>query len=376
MVPSSRMFRTDLSKAVPGWLDPDLRPPAMSVVMGEGIGPEVVGAALDVLDAVTTRFGRDLQVTRTSHLGTVGPWGLGVDDEAAAFVGAALATDTPVLTGPAGGRFVYELRATFDLYAKVIPVVPMSELADVSIVRPERLGNTDIVIVRDNVAGLYQGGFGYRDDGRTAWHDASYSVDQIDRLLAVAVAVAAARQGRLAVVTKPGGIPAISALWADRAGMHAHTGVEVEVIEVDNACYQMVADPHRFDVVATPNFIGDVVADTAALLLGSRGMALSMNVGDGGRAVYQTGHGAAHDLAGRDIANPVAQIQSMALLLHHSLGWHDEAGAVLEAVRTTLADGWRTQDIAAADSHVVGTRELGRRIADRVAAGVPATSER
>jgi 3-isopropylmalate dehydrogenase len=370
------MFRMDLSATVPGWIDPDRRPPAISVVMGEGIGPEVMGAALDVLDAVTGAFGRDLEVARTDHLGTVGPWGLGVDEEAAAFVGAALAADTPVLTGPAGGRFVYELRATFDLYAKVIPVLPMTELADASIVRPGRIEGTDIVIVRDNVAGLYQGGFGFRDDGRTAWHDATYSADGVDRLLAVAAAIAADRQGRLAVVTKPGGIPAISALWADRARAHANSGIEIDIVEVDNACYQMVADPRRFDVVAAPNLIGDVLGDTAALLLGSRGMALSMNIGDGGRAVYQTGHGAAHDLAGRNVANPVAQIQSMALLLHHSLGWHDEADAVLEAVRTTLADGWRTRDIAAAGSNVVGTRELGQRIADRVAVGVAATSER
>ena len=360
------MFAADLAAVVDDWPHPSGRPAGLAVVMGEGIGPEVVGATLDVLDAVCDVFGRRVEITRTDHLGTVGPWGLGVDDQAADFIGSALDADMPVLTGPAGGRFVYELRARFDLYAKLIPIVPLPELADASIVRPERMAGADVVVVRDNVGGIYQGGFGFRDNGRTAWQEATYTADQVDRLMMVAIAVAAHRNGRLAVVTKPGGIPAISALWAERATALAPAAVTTEVIEVDNLCFQLVADPSRFDVVVTPNLIGDVVADTAALLLGSRGMAVSMNVGPAGRAVYQTGHGAAHDLAGTNTANPVAQIQSLALLLHHSLGWHDAARAVLDAVRTTLAQKLRTPDVAGPGSTVVGTRQLGEHIAANI----------
>jgi len=371
VVPSEVMFDADLLTMVAGWTHPPARPPGIAVVDGEGIGPEVVGATLDVLDATCAAFGRTVDVTRTNHVGTVGPWGLGVDDEAAGFFASALDAGMPVLTGPAGGRFVYELRARFDLYAKLIPILPLPELADAAIVQPRRVAGTDVVVVRDNVAGIYQGGFGFRDDGRTAWQEATYTADQVDRLMAVAIAVAAARSGRLAVVTKPGGIPAISALWAERANELAPAGVATEVIEVDNLCFQLVADPTRFDVVVTPNLIGDVVADTAALLLGSRGMAVSMNVGPAGRAVYQTGHGAAHDLAGTNTANPIAQIQSLALLLHHSLGWHHEARAVLDAVRTTVAGGWRTPDIASPGSVVMGTRQLGEHIASSVRATAP-----
>jgi 3-isopropylmalate dehydrogenase len=124
-----------------------------------------------------------------------------------------------------------------------------------------------------------------------------------------------------------------------------------------------VADPFRFDVVAAPNMLGDVVADTAALVLGSRGMALSANFGEVGRAVYQTGHGAAYDLAGTNRANPVAQIQSVGLLLRESLRRPDAAAVVQLAVEQVLGRGLRTPDIAGPESTVVGTRELADAIA-------------
>jgi 3-isopropylmalate dehydrogenase len=124
-----------------------------------------------------------------------------------------------------------------------------------------------------------------------------------------------------------------------------------------------VADPGRFDVVATPNMLGDVVADAGALMLGSRGMALSANFGDDGRAVYQTGHGAAYDLAGTDRANPVAQIQSLAMLLRESFGLAQVADAIGDAIAAVLGAGVRTADIAAPASRVVGTRELATLIA-------------
>ena len=281
----------------------------------------------------------------------------------------AFAVGAPVLTGPAGGRFVYELRAHFDLWCKWVPVRPMAEIADASILRPERAVDADVLVVRDNSGGIYQGRFGRRGD--VAFQEATYSMGQVDRVLSVAARAAAKRRGRLSVVTKPGGVPAISALWAERANEVVGPAVAVEVIEVDNACFQLVADPHRFDVVATPNLLGDVVADTAALVLGSRGMAVSANFGDGGRAVYQTGHGAAHDLAGKDVANPVAQIQSLELLLAESFGLRDVARSVHAAVRSVLADGVRTADIAGPSSTIVGTRDLGRRIAERVVSTAP-----
>ena len=151
------------------------------------------------------------------------------------------------------------------------------------------------------------------------------------------------------------------------------SSVEMEEVEVDNACFQLVADPRRFDVVAAPNMLGDVVSDSAALILGSRGMALSANFGDEGRAVYQTGHGAAYDLAGTDRANPVAQIQSLAMLLRESFGLLDAAHAVEAAVVAALVAGARTADIASPGGAVHGTRALADRIAAEVSSSAVAS---
>jgi 3-isopropylmalate dehydrogenase len=356
-----------LASTLPGWPAASVGSPLrMGVVEGEGIGPEVVGAALTVLAAVTQAHGLDIELVTAGPIGGRGPNGLGVDAAAAAFYDAAFAAGTPVLTGPAGGRFVYELRARYDLFVKLVPVRPEPAIADASIVRPERISGVDVLIVRDNIGGLYQGAFGRRDGGRVAYQEASYSADQVDRLLAVAVRAASARRGRLAVVAKPGGIPELSALWRERAEAAGSPDVEIEVIEVDNACFQLVADPHRFDVVAAPNMIGDVIGDTAALVLGSRGVSYSANFGVPGRAVYQTAHGAAHDLAGRGIANPIGQLRTMSWLLRESLGLAAAADTVEDAITATVADGLRTPDIAGPGSTVVGTADLAEAIAARV----------
>lgn len=362
-----------LESIVSGWPVTPRTDRRIAVVDGEGIGPEVVGAARLVLEALDSAWDLGITVESAGSLGADGPDGFGLDDAAVAFYDDVLGRGVPVLTGPAGGRFVYELRARYDLFVKLVPVRPVAAIADASIVRPERIAGVDVLIVRDNVGGMYQGAFGRREGGSVAYQEATYTHDQVDRLLTVAVAAARSRHGRLAVVTKPGGIPAISALWREVAETHAADGVAVEVIEVDNACFQLVADPHRFDVVAAPNLLGDVVADTAALVLGSRGMSFSANFRSDGAAVYQTGHGAAHDLAGRDVANPVAQLRSLAWLLRQSLDLAQAASALDDAVDATLASGIRTRDVAASGSTVVGTRGFAEAVAERVAS-VPAAA--
>lgn len=363
-----RQVQPIVAASVPGWSERSARlgPYSVGVLSGEGVGPEVVGAAVTVLEAAARAFGVDLHVMRAPEPDSWFAQGRAVRSEMTAFFGTAFAAGAPVICGPVGGRFVYELRSALGLYCKFVPVRPLAALEDASLVRPERTRGVDVLILRENLGGLYQGAYGRRDEGRIAYQEATYHQDQVDALLAVAVRAAAARDGRLAVVSKPGGIPAVSRLWCERAEALVPEGVTIEHLEVDNACYQLVADAHRFDVVAAPNLLGDVLADTAALLLGSRGMALSANFGSPGCAVYQTGHGAAHDLAGRDVANPVAQIHSVAMMLRESLDLPDVAAAIEDAVVATLADGVRTADIAGPSSRIVGTRELAEEVARRV----------
>jgi 3-isopropylmalate dehydrogenase len=277
-----------------------------------------------------------------------------------------------VLCGPGGGRFVYELRAHFDLFCKLTPLQPLAVLQDSGPLRPQRVADVDIIAVRENTGGLYFGEWGHTPhndpDAVSAFHTTAYQVREVDRILAVAHRLACRRRGRLCVVYKPSGLPAISQLWAERtAAVNHDPALTIELLEVDNAAYQLIADAQRFDVIVAPNLFGDVLADCGALLLGSRGMSFSGNFSAAGAAVYQTGHGAAYDLAGRGSANPLGQIQALAMMLRESYAWPAGADLIEAAIGKTLAAGWRTADIAAPGMQVIGTQPLTARICTTIA---------
>jgi 3-isopropylmalate dehydrogenase len=273
-----------------------------------------------------------------------------------------------ILCGPGGGRFVYDLRTRLKLYCKLIPLRPWRALKDTGPLRPERLEGVDIVVVRENVSGLYFGSWGIvsqSDNCRVAYHHSSYREDEVERILTVALALARQRRNKLDVITKPGGIPAISQLWQEKLQELNHDeGVATRVLEIDNAAYQLIAHPEDFDVVACPNLFGDVLGDCGSLLLGSRGLSFSGNFGGCGCAVYQTAHGAAWPLAGIDRANPIGQICSLAMMLRESCDLPVAAEAIEQAIELTLARGVRVADIASPGCRVVGTREMGRRICE------------
>lgn len=337
----------------------------VAVVPGEGIGPAVAASALRVMLAATEVTGTSVGIVHAETDVSDG----GFTDEVASEYLSWFESGTPILHGPVGGRFVYEFRSAFDLFVKITPVQPWSELADSTLIRPERIRGTDAIIVRDNVAGLYQGAYGLRDQGHAAFHEATYQWSQIERLMDVAVRLAEQRQGRLTVITKPGGVPTISSLWRQVAEHRTPQNVTLEFLDIDNACFQMVAMPTRFDVLVAPNMFGDVLGDTAATVLGSRGLSYSANFSGEGLAAYQTAHGAAFDLAGRDVANPVAQILTLAWLLQSHWGLADVANLMVGATRQVLGEGIRTADIASSTSHVVGTVEMSEVIAARIEEG-------
>ncbi len=339
----------------------------VGVVLGEGIGPEVVPAALGVLDAVGAASGHRFEV-RIVETPARKCGGVGLPQDVTNLCETVFDAGGAMFCGPVGGRFVYDLRERFDLYCKVVPLRPSPGLSDAMIVGRERLADVDLLLVRENVSGLYAGAFGRRDGGRVAFQDCAYSAEQVARIVEVAAALAARRRGHLAVVVKRGGIPAVSALWCEQAErIVTERGIALDILDVDNAGFQLVAGARRFDVLVAPNMLGDVLADVGAVLLGSRGMSYSANFGPGGRAVYQTGHGAAYDLAGTDRANPLGQILSLATMLRESFGLFDAAGMIEDAVERVLASGVRTPDVAGPGSRVVGTRILAERVAMEVA---------
>ncbi|AHE98462.1 3-isopropylmalate dehydrogenase [Thioalkalivibrio paradoxus ARh 1] len=292
--------------------------------------------------------------------------GASLSDEVIAFCEGVFADGGALFCGAGGDRFVYELRARFDLFCKFTPLCPHPVLSDSGALRPERLEGVDIVAVRENTGGMYLGEWSMEQapaGGRTARHAFSYCEPQIARIVDVAARLAQTRRGRVTVTTKPGGVPAISTLWEEIASERCDAaGVHMQVLEIDNAVYQLIADPRQFDVVVSPNMFGDVMADGGAVLLGSRGMSFSGNFSPEGRGVFQTGHGAAHDLAGSDRANPVGQMLSLAMMLREAFGLDTEATCVEHAIADTLARGIRTPDIAGPGSTVVGTRDFGRAV--------------
>lgn len=369
--PGRRLAARRWVESLPGWSAPAPAPRTCVVgaLPGEGIGPEVVGAALRVLEAAAR--GTDLRVEVRTAPDRPTPGSL--DGACADFCASVFAAGGALLCGPRGGRFVYELRERFDLFCKLAPIRPSSSLTDVALVRPALLDGVDVLIVRENLGGVYFGEAGRRDGGRVAWRQFTYRDDQVARIAGVAADLARGRRGQLAAVVKRGGIPEMSALWIEQAeAAAAARGVALEILDVDNASFQIIAGARRFDVIVAPNLLGDVLADGAAVLLGSRGMSWSANFGRDGRAAYQTGHGAAYDLAGADRANPVAQILSMAAMLRESFGLAGTSLRIDSAVERVLAAGIRTADVASPASRVVGTRAFAECVAEEVAKLPPA----
>jgi 3-isopropylmalate dehydrogenase len=336
----------------------------LGVLPGEGVGPEVTRLALDVLAALQESGLAPVDV-RT------GGGGIPTPDEPlpaalADFCAGTFAAGGAVLAGPYGGRFVYEMRRRFDLFCKFNPLRPSPALRDAGRLRPEAVAGVDVLVVRENVGGIYQGNWRETetpDNGRLAEHSFSYSETQVRRILEVSARIAATRRRRLAVVAKPGGMPSIHRLWRDCAEeIAAAAGVECTMLDVDYAAYRLLQHAGELDVVVAPNLAADVLCDVGAVLLGGRGLSFGGSFADGGAAVYQTNHGAAYDLAGTDRVNPVGHVLALAMALRQSFGLADAASAVERAIDDVWAEGARTADLAAPGAKAVGTAELGERI--------------
>jgi len=338
---------------------------------GTGIGPQIIQATLQVLKSVEQAM--DLKFD-------VRPGGL-IGEEAVASCGKWLPEDTmdfcadifqvggAILSGPGGGRYVYDLRRRFDLFCKFVPVQPAPELARAGRLAPQFLKEVDMLIVRDNTGGVYQGQWGDRatNTGRFAEHSFSYSETEVHRLVEVAARAAADRRGKLHIIVKEGGVPTITALWREVGGAVARRhGVEAIFMNVDLAAYELIQNPANFDVIAAPNLFGDVLADVTGVLVSSRGVTFSGNFDAHGHAVYQTNHGCARDLADTDTANPAGQILSLAMLLRESFGLDAAAALIENSLAGVWRAGWRTADLAESGCRILGTKAMADKVAEQI----------
>jgi 3-isopropylmalate dehydrogenase len=345
--------------------------PLIGVLEGTGIGPTVITAALLVLKSVEQVCGLKFEVRFGGLIGedAIEEHGQWLPDDTVAFCADVFHLGGAILNGPGGGRYVYDLRRRFDLFCKFVPVQPSPELAHAGRISPQVLRDVDMLVIRDNTGGVYQGQWGDRatDKGRVAEHSFQYSEPEVHRLLEVAARAATHRRGNLHIIVKDGGVPTITALWRDVGNAVARRhGIEAKFMNIDLAAYEVIQNPARFDVIAAPNLFGDILADICGVLVSSRGVTFSGNFDPQGHGVYQTNHGCAHDLAGMDVANPSGQILSLAMLLRESFGLAAAAALIEKSLAATWRAGWRTADIAEPGCRIVGTKVLAEKVAEQV----------
>lgn len=340
----------------------------ITVLAGDGIGPEVTAAGTEVLDAVAEQFGH--RFTYAEHL--IG--GAAIDADNNPFPAASRAScheSDAVLLGAVGGpkwsdpnatvrpeQGLLELRAELGVFANLRPVTIIDELADASPLKADRLRGVDMIVVRELTGGIY---FGKKTrDENSASDLCIYHRHEVERIVRVAAKLAANRRGKLCSVDKANVLES-SRFWRDitRKTMQTeYPEIELEELLVDAAAMHLINRPADFDVIVTENMFGDILTDEASMLAGSLGMLPSASLGEGSRGLYEPIHGSAPDIAGKAIANPCGMITSVALLLRYSLSLDEEAAAVENAVRRAIESGARTADIARGDDRVLTTAEM------------------
>ena len=354
----------------------------ITLLPGDGIGPEVVAEGVKVLKAVAAQFGHTFEFAEALVGGiAIDTTGKPLPDETLAACKAADA----VLLGAVGGpkwsdpsalvrpeQGLLGLRGGLGLYANVRPVKVYPALVGASTLKPEVLAGVDMIILRELTGGLYFGKPQGRQDtaqGRAALDTMYYTEGEIERLMRISFDLARGRRKKLTSVDKAN-VLASSRLWREVAHEVArdYPDVTIEDVLVDACAMYLVRRPGDYDVIATENMFGDILSDEAAMLAGSMGMLPSASLGAGRFGLYEPIHGSAPDIAGQGIANPLATILSCAMMLRWSLGLEREAAAVEAAVDAVLEAGYRCSDIKTPGCIVLGTAAMGDAVVSRLAA--------
>jgi len=340
---------------------------------GDGIGPEVSAQAKKVLMHLRDHHGLNVELEEALIGGSAydackNP----LPDET-----LALAKNSDaILLGAVGGpqydvverelrpeRGLLKIRAELDLFANLRPAILYESLAGASSLKPELVANLDIMIVRELTGGIYFGeprGIKILDNGvRQGFNTLVYDENEIERIAHVAFRIAQKRNSKLCSVDKAN-VLEVSELWREVVEtVHGtYNDIELSHMYVDNAAMQLVREPNQFDVVLTGNMFGDILSDAAAMLTGSIGMLPSASLDSNDKGMYEPIHGSAPDIAGKNIANPLATILSIAMMLRYSLNETELADRVEMAVQKVIGSGLRTEDIADNNS-AIGTNEMG-----------------
>ena len=344
------------------------------ILPGDNIGPEIVTEAVKVLERINEKFQLEIELDY-AHLG-----GAGLEAEGSPCSQQTLdkaRQSDAILLGAVGGpqwddverhlrpeKGLLTIRSELDLFGNLRPAIMYPQLAHASSLKPEFVSGLDILIVRELVGGIYFGeprGIRTLEDGqREGYNTYKYNESEIKRIGKMAFEAAMVRDKRLCSVDKSNVLEA-TVLWREVISDMAsdYPKVELSHMYVDNAAMQLVMNPKQFDVVVTGNMFGDILSDTAAMLTGSIGMLPSASLDKNGGGMYEPCHGSAPDIAGKGIANPLATILSVAMMLRYSLNAPKAADAIEKAVSDVLDQGLRTGDIYTDGMTRVGTVEMG-----------------
>lgn len=358
------------------------------VLPGDGIGPEVVREGIKVLEAIGSRFNLAFELTYGKIGGeAIDAHGVPLPPET---LEQAKAADA-VLMGSVGHpkydtldpairpeQGLLQIRKGLNLFANIRPVKLFPPLAFASTLKPEVVSGIDLVVVRELTGGIY---FGEprRQTDTDAVDSMTYTRQEIERIARVGFELAQKRQKRLTSVDKAN-VLACSRLWRQVVTELArdYPDVTLDHMYVDNAAMQLILNPRQFDVLLTENMFGDILSDEASMLTGSLGMLSSASMGemaDTKNALYEPSHGSAPDIAGQNKANPLATIQSVALMLDYSFQESEAAQCMMDAVASVLAAGLRTADLAVGDTgaHVVTTQAMGNAVAQAILSSQPSS---
>ena len=343
------------------------------ILPGDGIGKEIVAQAVKVIDSLNANHDMDMSLVE----GLIG--GVAYDETGSPLpeetINSAKSCDS-ILLGAVGGpkweslerdlrpeRGLLGIRAELDLFANLRPAILYPQLANASSLKTEIVSGLDLMIVRELVGGIYFGeprGVEVRDGERFGINSATYYESEIARIGHSAFQIAQKRGKRVCSVDKAN-VLEVCELWREvmEEVSRDYPDVALSHMYVDNAAMQLVRDPKQFDVMVTSNLFGDVLSDCAAMLTGSIGMLPSASLNKNNYGMYEPIHGSAPDISGKDIANPLATILSVSMMLRYSLNQEELADKINSAVSDVLDQGYRTTDISSKSDKIVGTEEMG-----------------
>ena len=348
------------------------------ILPGDGIGPEVCDEAIKVLKHLNDIYKLDIVIEESAVGGSAyEEFGIPLPEDTLKAAKGADAILLGAVGGPKWDNIDYELRperallglrAELDLFANLRPAILSKYLSDSSSLKPDKVQDLNLLIVRELTGGIYFGEpRGRSKSGDSAFNTMIYSKTEIRRIGRIAFEVAQRRNKTLCSVDKAN-VLEVSVLWREVISelSEEYPDVELSHMLVDNAAMQLVRDPKQFDVIVTGNLFGDILSDIAAMLTGSIGMLPSASLNSENKGMYEPVHGSAPDISGKELANPIAAILSVAMMLKYSFNMNEASSAIENSIQEVLSEGYRTYDLEGSKKNKLSTAEMGNKIIEKI----------